>query len=238
MFRLGDDAFKENNELHTMAVYCLTETIKVHLKIYFEEGYENEHEQDMYRKVKLAEVYKLFPDQLVKNMINMGVNTSLFLPKKIAQFMLLLKNQEEETPDLFIEYVLYRMILEHSKWGVDFTTTEVFDKKLQLKKLLRTYAKEELDLDDVKERNKFVKEHSILLTKFTHMLGSKESDYDSLAFWDYDFLFFDEWGFENAIKESAHGMFGQQRGYGLEYTESIFTDVGEEIPRILYKTSV
>jgi hypothetical protein len=228
MFRLVDNAFEENNELHTMAVYCLTETIKAHLAMYFEEDYEKVMEQDIYTKVKLDEIYKLFPDKLINNMINMGVDISLFLPKKIAQFMILLKKQDEETPDVFIEYVLYKMMLKQSEMRFDFTTKEVVDKKVELKKLLRTYAKEELCIDDVKDRNNYVKEQSILLTEFTRMLG----DDNSLAFWDWDFDFFDEWGFESVIKEMAYGVL-EQLGYGLEYTKSIFTDVEEEIPSIL-----
>jgi hypothetical protein len=232
MFRLVGDAFKEDHELHTIAVYCLTETIKSHLGNYFEEGYENEDELTLYKKVKVDELYKLLPAKFIQDMIDVGVNVSLFIPKKIAQFMLLLKKQEEETPDLFLEYVLDKMIDEQLKNRFCFIPSVVGDKKPELKKLLRTYAKDYLCIDDVKERNKYVKNHTMLLTEFIHLLGIEHPDDDSLAFWDWDFAFFDDWGFENVLIQSANGVL-EPRGYGLEYTKKIFTYVGEAVPSIL-----
>lgn len=229
MFRLVDDAFEENNELHTIAVYCLTETIKIHLEKYFEEGYSNEEDKMLYMKVKLDEAYELFPDELVNSMISVGVNVSLFITKKIAQFMLLLKKSDEETPDIFNEYILYRMIIKQSKSYWDYTSKEIDDEKVKLKKLLRTYAKDELEINDVKELNKFVKDNTRLLTEFTSLLGVKESNDESYVFWDWDFDFFDQLGFENMIKQLTYGILSQ-RGYGVDYTKSIFTDIDEEVP--------
>lgn len=232
MFRLVDDAFEENNELHTIAVECLTKTIKIHLDYYFEEGYENTRDEELYKKVKWDITYSLFPKELINDMINVGIDIHSFLPKKIAQFMLLLNKQEEETPDIFIEYILDKMMFRQLNWGFDFTRDEIEDKKVQLKKLLRSYAKDELDITDTKERNKFVKDNIILLTDFTSLLGVEKSDDNSLAFWDCDYDFFDEFGFINMLKQSAYGVLAN-RGYGIDYVKSIFTSVGETVPFII-----
>ena len=235
MFRLANDAFIENNELYTLATYCLTETIKLHLGHYFLEGYKNEVNETLYTKVDKDAALELFPEELIDGMINvMGLkNVPLFIYKKIAQFMQLLNNTKEKTPDIFIEYILYRIIQQYLEMKVYFTSNNVMDKKVTLKSLLRTYAKDELEIIDVKERNKYVKDNMILLTEFTSLNGIEGSEQDSLTFWDYDFSYFDEWEFEDVIKELAYGDLGLQRGYGLNYTKSLFTDVGEKAPLII-----
>jgi hypothetical protein len=62
-----------------------------------------EQEDNLYTKVKILKVYQLFPAEIIENMIHVGVNVSSFIPKKMAQFMLLLNDDEEHTPDLFLE---------------------------------------------------------------------------------------------------------------------------------------
>jgi hypothetical protein len=131
----------------------------------------------------------------------------------------------------FLSNILYRIIKKQSEKGIDYIPRTVSDKITDLKNLLRNYAKEYLDLN-TKERNQFVKNNTILLTHFSQLLGVEEADEDSLTFWDWDFKFFEDWGFENVIKQSAYGVL-INRGYGLEYTKSIFTDVREEVPLIL-----
>lgn len=228
MFRLVDNAFQSAPELHTLAVYCLTETIKSHVAHYFVEGYGTECEQPLYTKVNPTKALSLFPADMLDGMVNLAVDVPSFIPKKIAQLMLLLNNQDEITPDLFLEYILYRMIVAQRNKRFDFMPKEVIDNKEQLVKLLRTYAKTELDIIDTKERNAWVKNNTVLLTGFTGLLG----DDDSLAFWDLDCTFFDDWGFEQTLSSSAFGIL-KLRGYGLEYTRSIFTDVGQDVPYIL-----
>jgi hypothetical protein len=231
LFRLAEDAFQADKELHSIAVYCITETIKAHVEEYLEQDYEKEEGDNLYIKVKKEKAFDLFPFQIMDSMMQVGVNVSSFIPKKIAEFMLLLKDKEEHTPDLFLEYILYRMIKKQSENRYDYTPNTVVDKKAELKSQLRKHAKGYTDYD-TKERNLFIKNNIRLLTEFTYLLGVEESGDSSLTFWDWDFLFFDDWGFKEVIEQSAFGVL-RQRGYGLEYTKSIFKNVGEEVPLLL-----
>ena len=71
-----------------------------------------------------------------------------------------------------------------------------------------------------------------LLTEFPNLLYIDDPDY-SMTFWDWDFSFFDDWGFKETLKEFGPGLNGKMRGYGLEYMRKIFTDVNEPIPDVL-----
>lgn len=230
MYRLVGNAFEEDKELQNLAVLCLTETVKAHLEHYFEEGYEDESVDTLYTKVNLKKVKNLLPIDMVVDMELIGVNPESFVPKKIGQFMALLKDNEEHTPDLFLEYILYQMIEEQSKKGFDIIPLSVVTHKPELKKLINNYVKEYMDYENTKERNRMVKEYIMRLTDFKSLLGDDELNLESLVYWDWDFKYFDGWGFTEVMKQSAGGLV---LDYGLEYTKTIFTSVGEDLPFFL-----
>lgn len=230
MFRLVDGGFG-SEKLNQLAIFCLTETIKSHLDEYFEDGYENTPQELLYKKVKLAEAYKIYPEKIIKEMKSQGVNIDEFIPKKLAQFMILLNQEEEETPDLFLEYTLYRMMQRQSERGYDMFAPSVHPLLPELKKLLRAYAKEHLNddegwYDDIKDRNRYARNTAKVLTEFTFLLGADGWGDDSLAFWDWDFTFFDDIGFA-----AAFALYERpELGYGVDAMEEIFTGVGQNPP--------
>lgn len=123
MFRLVDDEFIQYDELHKAVVFCLTETIKSHLIEYFEKGYENQNEQNLYLKTKTDKALGLFTKKFLDEMSSLGVNPQVFIPKKMAQFLTLLNDKEEKTPDLFIEYILFKIIDKQCEKKYDYMIT-------------------------------------------------------------------------------------------------------------------
>ncbi len=235
MFRIVNDAFQDSEELHSLAAYCLTETIKRELESYFEDGYKKATDELLYKEVKMPYVIQLFPTEFLKEMEIVGVNVDVFIPKKFSQFMKILAIHEEVTPDIFIEYILSRMIYKYTKENrFEIIPEDVSCKIDDLKKLLRTYAKDTLQINDIKERNLYVKENTLVLTRFSYLPGVEGYDDTSLAFWDWDFSFFDDWGFIKTLEQLSFGVLNQSRGeYGLDYSRNIFLSVGEQEPSIL-----
>jgi hypothetical protein len=48
-------------------------------------------------------------------MSGLEVDLKIFISKKMAQFLILLNDKEEHSPDLFIEYILAKMIYKQCK---------------------------------------------------------------------------------------------------------------------------
>jgi len=231
MFRIANKEFEKNEELYNLATYCLTETIKNYLKVYFNRDYETFCAEELYKKVNWESVFKIFPSKLINEIKIFGIEPREFISKKIAQFMNLLNETEENTPDIFIEYIFYLMIQNERKSNFYIIPNNVSEKIPELKKMVRVYVKENDEFEDAKERNKYIKDRITFMTCFPSLLGE---DDESLAFWDWDFSFFDEWGFEETIMSSAYGVL-VNCGYGLDYTRAIFTDIGYAIPEKLTK---
>lgn len=233
MFRLANLSFEEVPELEKLATFCLTETIKMNLEDYFEKDYNKCSCDDLFNKVKIEKVIGIFPEKLLDEMKSLGIKSNLFIAKKIAQFMSTLTNADAVTPDIFIEYILYKMITFYrEQYNFDFIADTVSEKVPNLKNLIREYAKEYLELTVIKERNKYVKDSINALTLFSYLLSNDESDF---TFWDFDFTFFDDWGFKNTLHQAAYGYLGQSGGYNINYVSSIFTSVGEPVPSFLPK---
>ena len=110
MFRLVDNNFEENKDLKDLAVFCLTETIKNYVSRYFLENQDTENIAISSENVDIEKCLELFEDKTLESMKKINVNPKVFIPKKIVQFMDILNSKEEITPDIFIEYILYKMI--------------------------------------------------------------------------------------------------------------------------------
>ncbi|MCA1066110.1 hypothetical protein QTG56_25520 (plasmid) [Rossellomorea sp. AcN35-11] len=236
MLRLANLAFEQAPKLHKLSSYCLTETIKAHLVPYFEEGYELENAETLYTKVKVEKVLKIFPEKIIREMALIDVDAAVFTSKKVAQFMTQLNSEEEHVPDVFIEYMLVRFIKSQSRMGEDYTPHQVKVRKSELKRLLNHYAVVyECDFHETEEgqiecAKEFAEEYTILATDFTRLQGINGPDDRTLVFWDWDYMFFDDWGFTETIFQLAHGVF---LGYGLAYTNNMFTSIDEDIPSII-----
>lgn len=227
MYRLVDDAFSEDKELHDLAVFCLTETIKSHLETYFKPNYELGDMLHTY--VNLESALALLPKDMLDDMASIGVIPEVFICKKLAQLMTILHGSEEVTPDIFIELLLFAMIQHQQALGWEIREASVQEQIPTLKKKLRTYAKETLDISDTKERNDYIKRTVAFLTEFTELFGWPGTEDESLTFWDWDFSFFTDWGFAKTIREAYNGVL-LSRGYGEDYTKDIFLSVGEDFP--------
>lgn len=60
MFQLANFYFEEVPELEDLATFCLTETIKEHLKMYFEDDYNTCSSEELFTKVKIEKLKKFF----------------------------------------------------------------------------------------------------------------------------------------------------------------------------------
>lgn len=230
MLELVENDFAQSEELETLARYCLTETIKNHIRIYFEEGFEEVPEDQLYHKVNVQKVKYILSIPFYEEICEIQHNPDRFLKKKVAQLWQLLANEETQTPDLFLKYLLYRMVIFsrfHKKVKHQTPTEE--DKK-RLKKLLKSFVKNELDFDEGDEAamKKLEKEYFHILTDMRYLLGYPEASDNSLTFDDWDFTFFDDVGIKNTLHAYCIGPFAHE-GYDIE---GIFASVGEPMPLI------
>ena len=228
MFRLANSAFPEFPELETHARYCLTETIKSHLRTYFEEGFEVSEAELLYQKVDVEAVRWLFDDDLCDELDEIQYNADRFLQKKIAHFWQLMVSEEEHTPDLFTEYLLYCMTQLAD--AIDSPKAELpsEEDKKKLKELLKIYVQDYIDLDgdDEEYKKELEIEYFHVLTDMKYLLGYPKPSDNSLAFWDWDFMMFDNAGILNTLKAFANGPLAQE-GYDIE---GIFSSVVEPAP--------
>lgn len=257
MFRLANGKFVENKELKKVATECLTETIKIYLENYFHVGYEKEDENTLYTKVDYPTLVDLIPYKLLCEMEESNIDEELFLRKKTAEFMNILNSKEEITPDIFIEYLLYRMIItESNEW---FEESEKLKKlKPVLRRLLEENSKcyaEEVYLCDYEEdeNGNYIDQDGEFVSKekYNKILKAYQKQYveknmtnltdlpnmsiddDSFVFWDWDFSFFDEWGFEPILKKMSKGIIADMAGYGEEYIKDVFKSSGMDTPKFL-----
>lgn len=200
MFRLVDNAFEDNEKLHNLAVYCVTESIKANLKNYL----DNE-----------KELMGLFSESFINELKEEGIEPNIFINKKAKQLLKLLEDSEEHTPDIFIEYIIYKMMSDKEFDNSDIVSNELEEKIVELKNLLTIYQKEEELIEDDEYLEEFFDNPTIVST--------------NLVFWDWDFAYFDDWGFKKTIKALVDSQI-LRYDYGLEYTKKIFLDVNEELP--------
>lgn len=256
MFRLANNNFKEHECLKKMATECLTETIREHLKKYFLNGYEKEDKEMLYTKVNLSKVIDLLPYELWCEIEGLEINAELFLKKKVAEFMNILNAEESITPDIFIEYLLYRMIITESEEHI--TESEKLKKmKPVLRSLIEEYSKncpeeylffykkDELDNYMDYEGNIISKEYyNKVLTKYQKeyiektmknitCLPKMSIEDDSLVFWNWDFAFFEDFGFEFTLKNISNKSVGVMIGYGEEYVKNIFKKTNIKVPSFI-----
>lgn len=235
MFKLANNSFRGNEELERVATECLTEAIKIYLENYFIIGYENEEKETLYKKVNLSEVIDLLPSKLLCEMEESDINIGLFLQKKMAEFMNILNSKESITPDIFIEYLLYRMVItENENWIIE--SNKLKEMKPILKKLLeedsREYTEDFLYFEQDENGNYIDCEGNFISKdEYNKILKEAQEDYversminltclpnmsideDSYAFWDWDFSFFDDWGFESTLINMSSEPIGRMAGY-------------------------
>lgn len=230
MFRLADYAFSGSLELETLARYCLTETIKHHLRTYFEEGFEGVPEEQLYRKVNAEKVKRIFPGEFHEELGEIQHDADRFLQKKVARFWQILASEEEFTPDLFTEYLLYCMIQFTQNFKKENPPLPTAEEKKKLKKLLKSYVQNDIDFeeDDEEVMKELEIEYFHVLTDMRYLMGYPEPSDNGVTFWDWDFLLFDEAGILNTLRAFANGPLAQE-GYDID---AIFTSVGEPAPMI------
>jgi len=129
-------------------------------------------------------------------MSGLEVDLKIFISKKMAQFLILLNDKEEHSPDLFIEYILAKMIYKQCKKRIWLYKHGSDREKKRIKKDGSWVCQKGIDFENIKERNKYVKDTVTVLTEFMYLLGADGMGDDSLAFWDWDFSFLDSHGFE------------------------------------------
>lgn len=235
MFRIVEDMFADKPELHEIAVFCLTETIISKLEEYFYQGYEEEPNETLYRKVDGEALLSLLPFNMATEIENLGIDVKDFLAKKVAQMMIELKSSEEITFDLFNEYLLSAMIEDEQLLGGWTIVPSVQQKVPRLRELLFEEVKENLvymydeeELSEIDEEQilEEVEEGITLLTDFTTFADEGEN-WTGFVFWDYDYKFLERWGLVHVLQEMSSGVL-KGMGYTPSAVDSIFSEVGED----------
>ena len=203
MFRLNNDIVCKE-ELGTGNVNNI---IKRFLERYFNDNY-TEVEVSLNKEVKAEEVLKILPTKLLKEMKELNIDAKAFVADKVAAFMNLLNDKEEQTPDLFTEYLLSKMIEHSISNELDVKTQLNEDDKKELLKIITVSCKEtaqEFEDNDMKitesELNDMITDYYNMYTDFRYLMGSEEDEPtlnatdNSIAFWDWDYMFIDQIGF-------------------------------------------
>lgn len=232
MFRISDiDLERHNKELYDLSCITATETIKKALEEYFKEDYEEVSDDKLYTKVNIKEILNILPKKIIKEISSLGIDVDKFISKKVAQFMILLKDKEALTPDIFIEYILSYMIKESQRIDILSDNKEETNENSKLLSLFIEYYEDmfedellEGDMDDLD-----IEEYSTNAVKELSDLSFMISNF---IFWDFDFSFFDSFGFLETLKQCKNGVLSQSGGYGEQYINNIFSSVSEPIPNI------
>ena len=259
MIKIANGQFSDNEELYKLATECLSDTFKNYISDFlFLRHSKNIPADELYTKVDLDEVMFLLPGKLIRELQQSEIDEELFLKKKVAELFNLLNSNEVVIPDVFLEYLLYR-IMRTAEDDEFYEVPELSDKYAsKLKNLLNDYATEmvqdsfcvyEDDNGNTIYENEFGKEiskdeyelsfKSIVseyvnnaITNLTDLTEMSIDD-DSLVFWDWDFMFIDDWGFEGALKQLNGGIISTMSGYSKDTAKNIFTSIGMATPRFL-----
>lgn len=259
MIKIANGQFSDNEKLYKLATECLSDTFKNYISDFlFLRHSKNIPTDELYTKVDIDEVMFLLPGKLIIELQKSEIDEELFLKKKIAELLTLLNSNEEVIPDVFSEYLLYR-IIRTAEDDVFYEASELPNEYAsKLKDLLNDYATEmvqdlfcvyeddngntvyeneygkELSKDEYESSlksmiNEYVNSTIINLTDLSKM----SIDDDSLVFWDWDFMFIDDWGFENALKQLNGGIVSTMGGYANDTATNIFTSIGMDKPKFL-----
>lgn len=228
MFRLSEDQFRDDLFLNKIITAYVTKILKNCIEEYFYESYKTENdEKPVHLHIKSEQLTSIIPAKLFKEIENLiSEDAEVFIAKKISQILIDLHQDEEITPDIFNEYLIY-IILENSTHQEVLSNHEI----IHLKKLLKDYYKKRLD-DNCKGFLNPCIRHIINSLQYPQALISFDDETETnLLYWDVDFDLFNTLGFERTMVLIAYsGMFID---YGEEYTKKIFTSVGTAIPQFL-----
>ncbi len=203
MFRLNNDIV-DNPRL---GVENVNSMIKQFVKRFVNENNE----------VIVDEIINLLPEKLLEEMKSFDVDVNVFISDKIADFIILLSVDEEQTPDLFTEYLLNKMIVFSIDNHLDIKSNLSNEDKEQLLKIITSHCNEiaddlryELDSDDLDDEfnlDEMVLEFFNMYTDFRYLMGSEDGcpsstpTENSIAFWDWDYMTIDTFGFEYSLEE-------------------------------------
>lgn len=229
MFRLANEPFKSEPGLHKLATYVLTESIKNHLSIFFEEGWQEASPDEWRDYVREGKVLSLIPDELEEELHEAGIAPELFFSHKVAQMMQQLVDPEPIIFDLMGEYLLAKMIRYFELRDLTIPVTSIQSVLPELKaellnyyQALEDYEKEFDEEDRVGYDAKQDTERTLKgLTEVKSFL-SVDAIEDSFVFWDADYTFIDDWGFGAVLKECQDGCL-VCRGYGQEEVNQILS---------------
>lgn len=195
-------------ELEDKIVKCVTDMIEEHLARYFEPDYKTAAPDKLMFKVKDSAL-ELLPQKLIDELDETKI-ASLFVKKKLADLMNLLHAKQSETPDTFTEYLINRIGISSAEKGFQISK-ELENRILELEYNLMDYYVEEFeemieesDDEDILEQAA-EKTDEISLCMRTPMyefgieiFGHTTHYTNELFYWDSDFVFIDDIGYEQA----------------------------------------
>ena len=225
MFRLANEPFKSEPGLHKLATYVLTESIKNHLSIFFEEGWQEASPDEWMDYVREGKVLSLIPDELENELLEAGIAPEPFFNHKVTQMMEQLMDPEPITFDLLGEYILAKMIHYFEYWELSYPAKTIDAVIPELKAELWSYyqAMEDYEKDfDEEDRVGYNAKRDTervlkALTDVKSFLSSESFD-DSFIFWDADYTLIDDWGLGAVLKACQDGLLAS-RGYDTQEVE-------------------
>lgn len=168
-------------------------------------------------------IMRLLPDDVLSWLIANGIDPVVFIAKKLAQLVRIIKEDFEEDPDLLHKYLI-------SKMG-DFSSpaNEILpfkDRHILVDGLIDYYDNDDTEFENI-DRQDFIK---ICKDAFRNLHGLVTAEYR----WDVTFIFeTDDHEFLDAPEGPVIGLsnlYISYNEYSRPYFEFMFNSVGEHIP--------
>ena len=218
LLKLANDEFDCDKQTKEWVTKCVTNTIRNHIVKFLKNYDENKKLSNI--EVDFEKILPIFDERIISEIENIGINFNNFLCVKINHLVDILESEDELSPDLFVEYILYKMIRNSE---CNSKCEDILIKPLT--DLLYSYGN---SFKKVNNLESYVKENTMLSTNFNYLLGVQFPNYNSNVFKNYKFKVFDDFGFIMSIS-----LIKDMHDYGFDEVDKIFS--GVEVPINFYR---
>ena len=194
-----------------------TQIIKYHLEQYFEADYRESDEESWKEKVLVDEVVLCLEKGPLVEMYHKKIKTVEVLKQLVVEFMKLLDDEEDLTPNLMTEYFLAKMIERAQRKNISTPVFLSTEQQKEMQEMLVNYYEELFDEMNELIRIDYVQIMSQntydMITDFRCFFGVDELGVPEVipadecsVFWDYDYMLIEEVGINMGMKIDEESM--------------------------------